>query len=176
MTTATATIMATATVVQQRWQSPLGEILLRANDTALLGVWFHNQKYVPDDFETTDDSSASSVIQQTIAWLEGYFKAEAPSHDLVPLSPVGTDFQQSVWQALLKVPTGVTMTYGELAHSLNSPKAVRAVAAAVGKNPISVLIPCHRIVGSNGSLTGYAGGLDRKQHLLALESGQRTWL
>lgn len=168
--------MTTATLHQQRWQSPLGEVLLRANDTDLMGVWFHNQKYVPDEFDTSDNPTLSPVLQETVLWLEAYFNAQAPQHDSVTLSPQGTDFQKSVWQALLKVPTGTTITYSELAQSLNRPTAVRAVAAAVGKNPISVLIPCHRIVGSNGSLTGYAGGLDRKQHLLALESGQSTWL
>ncbi|MGE4360260.1 MAG: methylated-DNA--[protein]-cysteine S-methyltransferase, partial [Lysobacteraceae bacterium] len=82
----------------------------------------------------------------------------------------GTHFQQTVWQALLRIPAGTTTTYGALAAQLDRPRAVRAVAAAVGRNPISVIVPCHRVVGADGALTGYAGGLDRKRRLLALEA------
>jgi methylated-DNA-[protein]-cysteine S-methyltransferase len=89
------------------------------------------------------------------------------------LAPSGTAFQQKVWSALLGIPQGRVATYGEIAHSLGAPQASRAVGAAIGRNPLSLFVPCHRVIGKNGSLTGYAGGLERKQRLLALEGKQR---
>jgi len=156
---------------QYIWSSPLGKIYLAANDEALTGLWFHDQKYVPVEFNATRGASDRTVIKHSIDWLVKYFEgsADAPA-DLPLVSPQGTDFQQSVWKALLKVKPGQVITYGQLATRLKKPKAVRAVAAAVGRNPISIIIPCHRIIGANGSLTGYAGGLVRKESLLRLEN------
>ena len=100
-----------------------------------------------------------------------YFDGNRKAFD-VPLDPQGTEFQQQVWQALLEIPYGQMASYAEVASAINKPKAVRAVGAANGRNPISILVPCHRVIGSNGSLTGYAGGLPRKQWLLQLEGQQ----
>ena len=98
-----------------------------------------------------------------------YFNGEPESFSDIPLSPKGTAFQQAIWTALRQIPYGKTASYGGLAESINNPKAVRAVGGAVGSNPISIIIPCHRVVGTNGSLTGYAGGIDKKISLLELE-------
>ena len=106
------------------------------------------------------------------AQIAAYFRGELTHFD-VPLDLVGTPFQQQVWQALLKIPYGQTRSYGEQARSIGRPTATRAVAAANGSNKVSIIVPCHRVIGSNGSLTGYGGGLPRKTWLLALERGER---
>jgi methylated-DNA-[protein]-cysteine S-methyltransferase len=108
------------------------------------------------------------VLAAARTQLAEYFDGRRSDFDL-PLAPRGTPFQQAVWQALLAVPFGATSTYGAIAAAIRRPKAVRAVGAAVGANPIGIVVPCHRVVGADGSLTGYAGGLDRKARLLALE-------
>jgi len=163
---------------KHRWESPLGELLLSATDEALTGVWFTNQKYAPDSKQFPSSAQPSAVLISTLQWLDAYFDSFSentasekgnPSCTLPRLAPKGTEFQQHVWLALGRIPAGHTPTYGQLAKSLGKPTAVRAVAAAIGRNPISILIPCHRVIGANGSLTGYAGGLDRKQSLLAHE-------
>jgi len=153
-----------------RHTSPLGELLLAADDHALQGVWFVDQKYVPKSFTETSTAAQSAALSDTVHWLAHYFSDKACAK-LPPLNPQGTEFQQSVWQALLLIERGTTITYGHLARSIGRPKSTRAVAAAVGRNPISLLIPCHRVIGANGSLTGYAGGLERKQALLSIETG-----
>lgn len=161
------------------WMSPLGEILLSASNDSLNGLWFHDQKYAPESFKATPyskTSHASKILNLTIDWLQQYFGGEAPHHQALNAQPQGTEFQQLVWQALLTIPSGETTTYAELAQSINKPKAVRAVGTAVGRNPISLFIPCHRVIGANGSLTGYAGGLHRKEALLNLEGTFSTRL
>ena len=112
--------------------------------------------------------STSKVIETASDWLDAYFEGskEAPDFDLLFL---GTDFQKRVWQLLLEIPYGETITYGELAQEAGTPKAARAVGVAVGDNPFSIIVPCHRVIGADGSLTGYAGGLETKRRLLALE-------
>ena len=117
----------------------------------------------------------TGLLKEPAAQLTAYFKGTLRQFD-VPVAPHGTSFQQQVWSALLQIPYGETLSYGELARRLGNPKAVRAVGLANGANPISVIIPCHRVIGSNGSLVGYGGGLATKQALLALERGQRTLL
>lgn len=106
---------------------------------------------------------------QAVIQLQAYFAGKRKEFDL-PLNQQGTDFQQQVWQALLTIPFGQVASYADMAQAINNPKAVRAVGAANGKNPISIIVPCHRVIGANGTLTGYAGGLDRKQWLLQHES------
>jgi methylated-DNA-[protein]-cysteine S-methyltransferase len=161
------------------WPSPLGAMRLEAiaqpsGEWALAGVYFEGQKYFPNESTASPASGASALLLEGVVLaLQRYFAGET-LHFSCALAPEGTAFQQRVWQALLEIPQGQTISYGELARRLNHPAAVRAAAAAVGRNPISVLIPCHRIVGSNGSLTGYAGGLDRKAKLLELESRQMS--
>jgi methylated-DNA-[protein]-cysteine S-methyltransferase len=159
------------------WPSPLGAMRLEAiaqplGEWALSGVYFEGQKYFPSTSKALPASGAAAqLLEGVVLALQRYFAGEM-LHFSCALAPEGTPFQRRVWRALLEVPQGQTISYGELARRLDHPAAVRAAAAAVGRNPISILIPCHRIVGSNGSLTGYAGGLDRKASLLALESRQ----
>ena len=150
-----------------RWTSPLGPILLAGHDAGLLGVWFEQQMHFPDvaglafgDHFTTTEAQAQ---------LAAYFAGERSQFSLPLDLRYGTAFQQSVWRALLEIPCGVTISYSGLSQQIGRPSAVRAVAAAVGRNPLSIVVPCHRVLGSNGRLTGYAGGVDRKAALLNLE-------
>jgi methylated-DNA-[protein]-cysteine S-methyltransferase len=152
------------------YTSPLGEMLLAADDDTLLGVYFLGQKHFPTTLPDSNASRPGSVLDQTARQLADYFQGRRNAFDL-PLAPQGTAFQRDVWDALLSIPYGETVAYGELARRIGRPQSVRAVGAAVGRNPITIIIPCHRVVGTNGSLTGYAGGLERKQALLDLEKG-----
>ena len=151
------------------YESPFGRMLLAADDDGLTGAWFYGQRYFARGLEGAEKNAEAEAPALTAAcnWLDVYFAGERPDAADVPLAPRGTAFQRRVWGALLAIPYGETHTYGELAAALES--SPRAVGAAVGKNPISVIIPCHRVVGAGGSLTGYAGGLDRKRALLELE-------
>ena len=112
--------------------------------------------------------ASSAVIEQTVNQLDDYFAGHLTTFN-IPLHPVGTDFQHRVWKALLDIPFGQTRSYMEIAKSIGNPQGVRAVAQAIGANGIGIIIPCHRVIGSNHSLTGFAGGLDKKQLLLQLE-------
>ena len=145
-------------------------MLLAATEQGLAGVWFvHGQEHMPDSSEwTTDD--AHPTLAAAAQQLREYFSGQRQSFDL-PLQPAwGTPFQRDVWQALQRIPFGRTSTYGDIARDIGNPKAVRAVGAAIGQNPHTIVVPCHRVVGANGSLTGFAGGLDRKQYLLSHEA------
>ena len=147
--------------------SPLGEIILGSDGEALTGLWFEGQKYACYGLGDGEENPSLPVFDAARRWLEAYFSgAELPS--MPPLRPHGTKFQQRVWAELRNVPYGQLRSYGEIAAALEC-RSARAVGGAVGKNPISILIPCHRIVGSGGRLTGYAGGLERKEYLLRLE-------
>lgn len=149
--------------------SPVGELLLVGDGTALSGLFMlPDAKYVPEigaDW-IRDDTAFTEVARQ----LDEYFAGERREFDL-PLAPRGTDFQRSVWRELTTIPYGRTTSYGAMAANLGTPTASRAVGAANGRNPISIIVPCHRVIAANGALTGYAGGLDKKQRLLALERG-----
>jgi methylated-DNA-[protein]-cysteine S-methyltransferase len=148
--------------------SALGGITLAATDRGLAGVWFDAQRHAPDTSGWIE-APAHPVLREAAAQVADYLEGRRDGFD-VPLDlSHGTEFQQAVWQALLRIPRGATTSYGRLGAEIGKPAAVRAVGAAVGRNPISVVVPCHRVVGSNGSLTGYAGGLERKSHLLRLE-------
>jgi methylated-DNA-[protein]-cysteine S-methyltransferase len=149
-------------------EGPLGRMLFTAGTEQLTGMYFIGQKYeaVPRaDWIEEDHVPVFIALRSQLA---DYFKGKRGSFDL-PLAARGTAFQQRVWEALLKIECGQTVTYGALAESIGLASSVRAVAAAVGRNPISVIIPCHRVIGADGSLTGYAGGLERKRSLLVLE-------
>lgn len=148
------------------YQSPHGQMTIQANDTGLLGVWFEIQTTQPQDLGAYSGDHA--ILNQAKIQLEEYFSGRRTQFDL-PLAAKGTDFQQSVWQALCKIPYGETWSYQQLADEIGNPKAVRAVGLANGKNPISVIVPCHRVIGKNGKLTGYAGGVETKEKLLQLE-------
>ena len=150
------------------YQSPLGEIALTANDHGLSALAFQAGKSpISTDELTEDNSKFTDVIQQ----LNEYFSGVRKQFDL-PLAPMGTNFQKQVWQALMKIPCGETKSYGWIAKSINNEKAVRAVGTANGANPIALIVPCHRVIGSNGKLTGYAGGLALKAKLLMHEGAQ----
>ena len=158
----------TATIYTTHIDSRLGGVTLAATDEGLAGAWFDQQKHSPDTtgWQPTD---AHPVLRAAAAQLRDYFDGKRQSFDLPLDLSHGTAFQQSVWQALLAIPAGATTSYGALSAGVGKPAAVRAVGAAVGRNPISVIVPCHRVVGKDGSLTGYAGGLERKTALLELE-------
>jgi methylated-DNA-[protein]-cysteine S-methyltransferase len=164
------------TTFVQTWASPLGNMLLAAHDAGLLGVWFEGQKHYPALLESSESSAhqeAHPVLRETQAQLQAYFDRRLSRFELPLDLRRGTPFQQSVWQALINIPSGRTISYALLSQHIGRPTAVRAVAAAVGRNPLSIAVPCHRVVGSNGSLTGYAGGLERKAALLQLEQHTR---
>ena len=165
MTTATEAIHLHCTA-QATVASPLGPVLLARTATGLAGAWFEGQAHHPGELaapEQPDDPLLRAVADQ----LTDYFAGRRERFEL-PLDLQGTAFQQRVWQALLRIAPGHTCSYGDIAESLGAPAAVRAVGGAVGRNPVSVIVPCHRVVGRDGSMTGYAGGLDRKRALLRL--------
>jgi len=148
--------------------SPLGDIILAATDQGLAGVWFNAQQHLHDMTRWQSDPG-HPVLCNAASQLAAYFSGERSAFDLPLDLSHGTAFQQAIWQALLEIPHGQTTSYGALSKVIGNPTAVRAVGAAVGRNPISLIVPCHRVIGMNGSLTGYAGGLHRKTALLALE-------
>ena len=150
------------------YQSPLGEIALTANEQGLSALAFQTGKS-PIDF--TGLSENHSKFTKVVKQLDEYFSGERKHFDL-PLAPKGTNFQKQVWQALTEIPCGDTKSYGWIAKSINNEKAVRAVGTANGANPIALIVPCHRVIGSNGKLTGYAGGLALKAKLLMHEGAQ----
>ena len=155
-----------------RYCSPLGSITLAAEGEALIGLWFDGQRHFGETLTCPEEGDAP-VLAEARRWLDLYFRGEQP--DFTPrLNPRGSAFRRTVWDILLTIPRGQTMTYGAIAEAaarrLGMDKtSARAVGGAVGHNPISLLIPCHRVVGADGRLTGYAGGLERKARLLALE-------
>lgn len=157
-----------ASTVYSRYDSPLGPMLLAASELGMVGVWFVGQRYQPD-VSVWRPASDHPVLQKAQAQLVAYFAGQGHRFD-VPLDlRGGTAFQQSVWRALLQIPAGATQSYGALSSAIGKPRAVRAVGGAVGRNPLSILVPCHRVVGAHGALTGYAGGLERKAALLQRE-------
>ena len=149
------------------FHSHLGVINLCSDGTHLTAVTFAGQKYEERHIPTDAVSGSCPVLEETKVWLSLYFSGKAPDF-FPPLKPEGTPFQQKVWKLLLQIPYGKTCTYGDLAKALDC-KSAQAVGGAVGRNPISILIPCHRVVGLDGKLTGYAGGVERKGALLKLE-------
>lgn len=152
--------------------SPVGPLRLTSDGTHLTGVYFAEHRHAPDDLGAQVPADACPpVLTETAEQLEAYFAGERTDFDL-PLAAAGTDFQQRVWAVLRTIPYGATWSYGELAAQLGQPGAARAVGLANGRNPISIVVPCHRVVGSDGSITGYGGGLERKQTLLDLERGR----
>jgi methylated-DNA-[protein]-cysteine S-methyltransferase len=151
-----------------RFTTPLGPMLAAATDLGLCGLWFDGQRHQPD-MAAWRLTPEHPLLKQTATFMEAYFAGGTAPFNLPLDLAGGTSFQQSVWRALLQIPRGGTTSYGALSQSLGRPSAVRAVAGAVGRNPVSVLVPCHRVLGMDGSLTGYAGGLERKTALLQLE-------
>ncbi len=153
------------------WVSPLGAIRLAVSPLGLAGAWFEGDRHGPDPLRTAqwrvDDTHP--VITEARLQLAAYFNGDQTPFKLPLDLRLGTPFQQLAWQTLGTIGYGQTITYGELAARMGKPSASRAAGAAIGRNPLAIIVPCHRVVGSNGSLTGYAGGLDRKLALLQLE-------
>ena len=191
-------------MVTTTFASPLGDILLAADAHGLTGLWFEGQAHfgstlTKEDHEHLEGSDAESgsagmgageprnaaaaaVLERAWAWLNAYFAGQEPRFT-PPLHMIGTPFQREVWQELLGIPRGTTVSYGEIAHRIERRHwplddalhtvSPRAVGGAVGRNPISIIVPCHRVVAADGSLNGYAGGLERKAALLRLEAGRK---
>jgi methylated-DNA-[protein]-cysteine S-methyltransferase len=150
------------------YESPLGTMLIAATDSGVAGVWFVGQRHGPDSRGWREDPQ-HPMLRAAVAQLAAYFAGQRTTFDLPLDLRAGTAFQQSVWDALRTIPRGGTTSYAELARRLGKPQAARAIGAAVGRNPVSIVVPCHRVLGTDGTLTGYAGGLERKTALLQLE-------
>ena len=160
-------------VYTHKYESPIGPILLAADEIGLIGLWFEGQKYFANTLPDERVSQETEILTEAKKWLDVYFSGKEPKFT-PPLHPMGSPFRQAVWQILLQIPYGTTMTYGEIAGNMAElykiPRmSAQAVGGAVGHNEVSIIIPCHRVVGTNGSLTGYAGGIDKKISLLELE-------
>lgn len=156
-----------------KYNSPLGSVLLSADDAGLIGLWFEDQKYFASTLPREHILQETEILTEARRWLDIYFSGSEPDFT-PPLNPAGSDFRKAVWQILLQIPYGKTVTYGQIANQIAKMKnlsrmSAQAVGGAVGHNPISIIIPCHRVVGTNGNLTGYAGGIDRKVKLLETE-------
>jgi methylated-DNA-[protein]-cysteine S-methyltransferase len=154
--------------VQAPYNSPLGLMTLAASHTALVGAWFRDQAHGPD-LSACAHHPDHPLLCQAAQQLDQYFAGQRQHFDLPLLLSTGTKFQNAVWQALCEIGYGTTQSYGIVSQRVHRPTAVRAVGAAIGRNPLSIIVPCHRVIGANGQLTGYAGGLPRKTALLQLE-------
>ena len=159
--------------------TPLGKLTLAASPNGLAGAWFEDQQHCPPELTgavntTWPSAPAHPVLREAARQIDAYFSGELNVFDLPLDLSDGTDFQRAVWQALLTLPRGHTCTYGELSARIGRPSAVRATGGAIGRNPISIIVPCHRVIGQGGALTGYAGGLARKRALLQLEGALPT--
>ena len=148
-------------------ETPIGRLIVASDAQAITGVWMANAN--PDDQRWTERRGTDALLDEARAELVAYFEGRLRTFT-VPLAPNGTDFQRGVWSALTKIPFGTTISYAELARRVKNEAAVRAVGAANGRNPIPIIVPCHRVIGSDGSLTGFGGGLDRKRWLLQHEN------
>jgi len=157
--------------------TPVGELTLIAGPRGLRAVLWPKELAEPDRLPAADDGDpdAARILREAVLQLEEYFAGELHEFD-IPLDPVGTAFQQSAWMELRRIPYGETISYGEQARRLGDAKKSRAVGAANGRNPISIIVPCHRVVGANGSLTGFAAGVEAKAWLLHHEQGAQTLL
>ncbi|MDE6569819.1 MAG: methylated-DNA--[protein]-cysteine S-methyltransferase [Alistipes sp.] len=160
----------------KRWQSPTGEMLIGSHEGKLcLCDWVAGKRRaiidrrIQQHLNARYETGTSEIIERTIAQLEEYFAHRRQTFD-IPLVFTGSEFQNTVWRELQNIPYGTTISYAELACRIGNPKAVRAVASANANNPISIIVPCHRVIGSNRTLTGYGGGLDTKKRLLELET------
>ena len=157
------------------YNAPIGRMMIVSDDTRIVGVWLEGQKYfggvIGEDLLRQDDLP---VLQEAKSWLDRYFAGNKPQISELPLAPRGNAFRQAVWRILCAIPYGEVVTYGDIAKEIARQRGIKtmsaqAIGGAVGHNPISVIIPCHRVVGVNGNLTGYAGGLEVKIKLLTHE-------
>jgi methylated-DNA-[protein]-cysteine S-methyltransferase len=155
-----------ATTIYSRLDSPIGELLLTGDGNSVTGIWMPS--YRSEWKRTKALERDDAALGSTRAQLTEYFAGERSGFDL-PLAPEGTSFQRKVWNALCEIPYGETISYGELARRIGQPTAARAVGLANGSNPLPIVVPCHRVIGADGSLTGFGGGIERKRWLLAHE-------
>ncbi|MCF1621331.1 methylated-DNA--[protein]-cysteine S-methyltransferase [Tetragenococcus koreensis] len=156
-------------IYMNKTDSPLGPLVLTSDGENLTGLWFENRSTIQESWQEKE----LPIFTETQSWLQEYFTGKDPAW-MLPVKPEGTDYRKNVWKALLEVPYGETASYKDIAQMVDAASpdrktSARAVGGAVGKNPISIIIPCHRIIGSDGDLTGYGGGIDRKIKLLELE-------
>lgn len=155
--------------------SPVGHLTMASDGNKIVGLWIEGQKYFFNTLsEQPEERNDFPVFQKAKDWLDRYFAGKRPEISELPLAPIGGEFRQGVWEILCKIPYGEVMTYGEIAKIMaarmgRDKMSAQAVGGAVGHNPISIIIPCHRVVGANGNLTGYAGGIKLKVKLLELE-------
>lgn len=150
-------------------KSSVGEVTLVADNVSLRAIYWLNQKPDRVKFPDLENNDSNHVLKSAVKQLKTYFSGTRREFD-IPLRPVGTVFQEEVWLALRSISYGETVSYSDIAKQIGRPKAVRAVGAAIGKNPLSIMIPCHRVIGANGKLIGFAGGLSTKEFLLNLEN------
>jgi len=155
------------------YESPIQPIMLTSNGMALTGLYLNQHRNGPENDADWICDPEIAPFPRVREQLDAYFEGKLTIFD-VPLAPRGTDFQQRVWQELTHIPCGETISYGELARRIGSPNASRAVGLANSRNPISIIVPCHRVVGANGKMTGYAGGISSKEALLKLEASHST--
>ena len=160
------------------YKSPIGDITMASDGTSLIGLWFNGQKYFASTLSSKYKYKLLPVFKETILWLNIYFNGKEP--DFMPRIKLdGTAFRIEIWQILQQIPYATTLTYGDIAKKIATKRGIenmsaQAVGGAVGHNPISIIIPCHRLLGSNGSLTGYAGGIDKKIALLEVDVMKET--
>lgn len=162
-------------IYKTHYNSPIGDILLAAKDDKLIGLWIEGQKNYLDDLnDEIKECQSIEILNKTKIWLDKYFNCEKPSINELELNPIGSPFRKRIWEILITIPYGKVIAYNDIAKLIAKEKKIkkmsaRAVGGAVGHNPISIIIPCHRVVGSNGNLTGYTGGLNIKKYLLKHE-------
>ncbi len=166
------------TVYTATYHSPMGEITMAASEEALIALWLEGQKPGFSGQGQEIVPSENAVLKEARAWLDRYFRGERPLASELNLAPAGSGFARRVWSILLEIPYGQTVTYGQIAQRIAGERRIKrmsaqAVGGAVGSNPIAIIIPCHRVIGSHGNLTGYAGGLDKKIALLCHEGAMR---
>jgi methylated-DNA-[protein]-cysteine S-methyltransferase len=148
--------------------TPTGKLHLIANEAALVGIFWQAEDYSSAELENATRDDRHPILMRAVEQLNEYFAGKRTAFDL-PLDPKGTEFQKKVWMALRGIPFGQTASYGQIAKRIGMPTASRAVGAANGRNPLPIIVPCHRVIGANGTLTGFGGGLDRKEWLLKHE-------
>jgi methylated-DNA-[protein]-cysteine S-methyltransferase len=163
-------------ILYSTWiDSPLGKLMLASDEKNLTGLWMEGQKYFGASLtENTIEKNGLAIFSAVQKWLDNYFAGKNPAISALPLAPTGSGFRKSVWDILCNIPYGKVITYGEIAALMaaktnKQSMSSQAVGGAVGHNPISIIIPCHRVIGAGGNLTGYAGGIDKKIKLLELE-------
>lgn len=159
------------------YQSPVGEILLAADEAGVVGIWFKGEKYFAYCLDEENEPRETDIIKEVKRWLDIYFEGKDPEF-IPPLHMIGTPFQIEVWNILREIPFGETTTYKEIARKIAKNRGIermsaQAVGTAVGKNSINLIVPCHRVVGTNNSLAGYAGGIDKKITFLKLEGSYK---